>query len=592
MLSQNKFEHLPKELKLKIFFELSLHDIYIIPTVNKEWANIIREGETLWKKKAEENFPHLVFSKAWRTEYNTATHNEYYRKPTKSIKKQNNFTKFFTLVKEGNLAKLKKQGDAFKLEMLAEVDKTGTTLLDWANKKNHQELLDFFFQLAKQEYLNFNKTNIDVKKIDKVGRTILHWIASTNQENIVYSLVLQGCQVNAEQHTPPVNTIIFKPLYTRGITALHIAAAYGRIEIINTLLKLGASINGNIDNQVYAPIHLAALNRQYQIIDVLLEQGAEINIFSSLGATPLHIAAKNGDIQLISTLLEKHANIEASDNSLGYQSLTPLSMAAKYGQLEAIKLLLINGANINGSGNANSPFRLAIKRDHDETLKFLIENEADCKLGFMENESPLLLAAQCGAVKIVNLLLATNESDKHTLFAAAAHGHDEIVKLLIKKGNNINATFSLENDTALHLLSQRGMTEAIKTLIENGANINAIRSDGASSLFVAAANNQLDAVKILLDYDAEANLSCHDGETALSIAKKNNHVEIVNILKTKSIEPFQIKSKRKNITSKFKYMMFGQRAKHDSLDDNIALNMIQPKQKDDEDDDNSPKLSH
>lgn len=293
----------------------------------------------------------------------------------------------------------------------------------------------------------------------------------------------------------------------------------------------------------------------------------------ALGYTSLHFAAENGNAKDINNLIKNGANIEAADSN----GATPLAIAAYYGNKESVRILLENGAAINSNNYINAPFRLAIKRDHDEIVKLLLETSGTI-IGLKKNETPQLVAAKYGAIKIIKFLFETldDELHKHALFTAAAHGHSQVVKFLLKHGANINQGLSFDNDTALHLVALKGRTKAVSVLLDNGADINAKNSDGATPIFIAAANNQIDTVKILLKYGAEVKLARHDGETPYSIAIKNNYFAIINVLN----------AGKNNLNARFKQMIFGQQLKRNLYDDGIASNHIQ-----DEENNNSRKIS-
>jgi ankyrin repeat protein len=87
-----------------------------------------------------------------------------------------------------------------------------------------------------------------------------------------------------------------------GDTALHLAAAGYRVEIVRTLLAAGADPNAAGNHRQSRPLHYAADGqstgpmwdgqRQVATIRVLVEAGAEIEAQDRNGATPLHRAVR------------------------------------------------------------------------------------------------------------------------------------------------------------------------------------------------------------------------------------------------------------------------------------------------------------
>src|SRR2546428_11069030 len=80
-----------------------------------------------------------------------------------------------------------------------------------------------------------------------------------------------------------------------GWTPLHLAAHFGRLEVMRILLSNGAdhravSRNSN-RNQ---PLQAAAANRQTEAVELLLKAGADVDARSHGDFTALHIAAANG----------------------------------------------------------------------------------------------------------------------------------------------------------------------------------------------------------------------------------------------------------------------------------------------------------
>ena len=107
---------------------------------------------------------------------------------------------------------------------------------------------------------------------------------------------------------------IFHWIYA-GDTALHLAAAGYRVELVRLLLAAGADPNSTKNHRKSGPLHYAAdgyitgpawnANRQVQTIQCLLDAGADINAQDKNGATPLHRAVRTRCAAAVRCLLER-----------------------------------------------------------------------------------------------------------------------------------------------------------------------------------------------------------------------------------------------------------------------------------------------
>ena len=234
--------------------------------------------------------------------------------------------------------------------------------------------------------------------------------------------------------------------------------------------------------------------------------------------TPLHFAVRAGRLDVINILLDRGADPNASGTG-SFISKTPLEevfegfvLRGKQ-RLDVVKLLLAHGANPNTSGGGATPLLRAIL----------------C-LGFQDEEP----------VDVVELLLDhganpnTAVGDDIPLLCAVKNSYVEIVKLLLKRGANINA----QNEfgyTALHQAVSRYFskfeqpTRLIRLLLARGAYVNESDSYRGLPLGIAVEEGYLDFVKLLLKAGADPCWQ-RNGETPLDLAHKKGDRKIVRVI--------------------------------------------------------------
>jgi ankyrin repeat protein len=118
-----------------------------------------------------------------------------------------------------------------------------------------------------------------------------------------------------------------------GIDALHYASAKGHTEVVDLLIKHGASVR--YDQPKYTPLHFAAYHNYKDIAELVIDAGADINAVDNMGRTPLHEAAENGYGKMDELLLEHGADATIKD----YDGKTPLDLAQEKGAVGFVKLL-------------------------------------------------------------------------------------------------------------------------------------------------------------------------------------------------------------------------------------------------------------
>jgi ankyrin repeat protein len=186
-----------------------------------------------------------------------------------------------------------------------------------------------------------------------------------------------------------------------------------------------------------------------------------LQLISCAHMTPLTAAAKQGDVATIKELLNKGAKVD--EPNVGKWSATPLYWSLSNCQYEAAELLLKKGANANSAES----FGLA----------------------------PLHLAVCCKDADL------------------------SFIEHLIQKGADVNFKNTSDGWRSIHYAISCGSDDMARLLIEKGANVNAIADDGTTPLILAAKNDSVFIAKLLLEKGADVNWRDMKKKNAMSYAK-------------------------------------------------------------------------
>ncbi|KAJ5082705.1 hypothetical protein N7532_011748 [Penicillium argentinense] len=160
---------------------------------------------------------------------------------------------------------------------------------------------------------------------DELGRTPLHWACATGNWRLAELLLTRPdgppAQIDATE--------------LRGKTALHIAAAHDRADIVQLLLQHEAAVNACSDGN-WTPLHNACDKGCEEIVRILLRAGAHINSQLLNGVTPLHLAAQGGHREVVECLLERPDLKRRVRDNFGS---TPFLRAAQFKRKDIVLLL-------------------------------------------------------------------------------------------------------------------------------------------------------------------------------------------------------------------------------------------------------------
>lgn len=268
---------------------------------------------------------------------------------------------------------------------------------------------------------------IKLDEVDKQGHAPIHKAAFHGSSKVM-SVMLASGRIDTSLTTRP-----------RNMSAIHVAARYGRTEIIEQMLHLVNRINYFDHNQCTA-LHHAAASGKLDTIALLLSKGSHNAQFRDRwDYTPLHYAAFNGHWKAVQLLLE----YASPENDCDSMNKPPEN--EEFIKKDVVSALLNHAdfcnQNIVGTGGeGENLLQRAARSGDDEVTAVLLAHEKIDVNRFSSSSPALILAARRGHIEVVRLLLEHPEIDVNSrefnrdtpLVGAASRGHIEVVRLLLQ----------------------------------------------------------------------------------------------------------------------------------------------------------------
>ncbi len=128
------------------------------------------------------------------------------------------------------------------------------------------------------------------------------------------------------------------------------------------------------------------------------------------------------------------------------------------------------------------------------------------------------------------------DSEGLDLILAARYGHENVVRILLDRGVDIDHQDEL-GTSALIAVAAEPHTAILKLLLKRGADVHLGTNDGTTALMNAAASGRLAHVRLLLHAGADLERKNLEGETALVYAIKFGRAEVLDYLLAQHADP-------------------------------------------------------
>lgn len=232
----------------------------------------------------------------------------------------------------------------------------------------------------------------------------------------------------------------------------------------------------------------------------------EVNLLTTLtedGDTILHLAIIHEEQDFAHQLIDLFPRELLDIQNNLYQ--TPLHLATYLNQPTVMKKLLVKGVLLDlQDQEGNTPLHVACEHGLWE-----------CANEMVHDITPNTLA---------HVMEAQNWRGLTCLHVATLHKHHRLVRLLMKKGVDLNIQEGTSGKSALHMAVELHDVSAVTLLLNRGANVDAAMFNGCTALHLAVGRQDASIANLLCQAGADKMIRNLEDETALDLADGNDDI--------------------------------------------------------------------
>ena len=357
--------------------------------------------------------------------------------------------------------------------------------------------------------------------VDHLGNTALMHACRSNHTDVVELLLQNGADIN----------IVDKA----GCHVLLESSGRGFTDIIHLLLTLPIQTNVNInhtDRRIHTPLMVACLYCHIDIVVYLISRGADTKLVNDYGVTAFEMIGINTNPQITKNDINTF-KLKCQEALLKYNGMS-INI-----ELKKNKCVVCHAPAISKCGKCSLVYYCC--REHQKTnwknhkLSCVVTNKV------ITIQNKLRCAISSSDISIVTHILDKNPEYVHVStgigekyvshLMRAASSTPQMVKLLIKRGADVNDGTNSNGFTPLMMASQYGYIDSLLVFIKSGALLNIQDQYGCSALEYACQGGRVQCVRLLIKAGASVNMVNNTyGSTCLIVAAENGHTDIVQLL--------------------------------------------------------------
>ena len=258
-----------------------------------------------------------------------------------------------------------------------------------------------------------------------------------------------------------------------------------------------------VDRNGWTKIHHSAKNGNHKKFKTLVDKENNIHLETNDGKNCLHIAAASGHLNLCKTLTDKHAFDAHMTDNCGKIALHYSAQCGSY-----------------------------------KLIKFFIDKGTDILLRTKDGENCLHIAAANGHLNLCKTLIKKHKFDVDisdnmgwTAFHhSAKNGSYELIKLFIDKGTDALLK-TKKGRNCLHIATIYGHLNLCKILIKKHKfDVNVSNNMGWRALHYSALNGSYQLIQLFIKKGTNILLTTKDGDNCLHIAAANGHLSLCKTL--------------------------------------------------------------